>query len=276
MFKTYRRIGTIEAREYVVGESLQNISVSRVDNPDRDGGMVCRNPENHDDQWFVNHEFFKDRFVLEEEDKADDVPCHDTPRGILIRLDNLRRLNHAEPTVNLSSEFSRTISDTLQTLIKSEDYYKCRFQKAADELARVVEENFSLEHDKAHYMERANRNRMLSWEWSVELKAIKEQRDNAVNRAQNLDGRLAQAQCDIKIQSGRIVDLNRKAGELENDKSRANDALAKAWDEIAELKEQVYNLKELRDKLHGELKWARYWRDKAFEELKGDTDAGTQ
>jgi len=56
-WKHYSRIGVIQARPYVPGESLAAISVSPEDTP-AEGGMVCRNPDNPADQWYVNKDYF--------------------------------------------------------------------------------------------------------------------------------------------------------------------------------------------------------------------------
>jgi len=49
-------------RPYVPGEDLTNISVSSVDDPESDMGMVARNPMNHNDQWYVDSKYFEDNF----------------------------------------------------------------------------------------------------------------------------------------------------------------------------------------------------------------------
>ena len=51
MFKKYVRTNIAEMRPYVSGEDLTHISVSEVDDPENDMGMVARNPMNHADQW---------------------------------------------------------------------------------------------------------------------------------------------------------------------------------------------------------------------------------
>ena len=57
-FKLYKRVGECEARLYVKGENLSNISVSRQDNPEEDMGWICRNPKDHKDMRYVNYEYF--------------------------------------------------------------------------------------------------------------------------------------------------------------------------------------------------------------------------
>lgn len=63
MWKKYRRTGLSEMRPYVKGEifkSDQPISISPVDDPETDMGMVARNPKNHNDQWYVARKYFED------------------------------------------------------------------------------------------------------------------------------------------------------------------------------------------------------------------------
>jgi hypothetical protein len=62
-FKRYRRKGIAEMRPYFVGETLHGVSISKEDIPEP-GGMVSRNPDNHDDQWYVAKEYFEKNFEL--------------------------------------------------------------------------------------------------------------------------------------------------------------------------------------------------------------------
>lgn len=61
-FKTYRRKGLSEMRQYVPGEDLTGVSVSDADKamPTLDGGYIARDPKNHDDQWYVNKTYFEE------------------------------------------------------------------------------------------------------------------------------------------------------------------------------------------------------------------------
>lgn len=59
-WKQYQHKGLSEMRPYVLGEDMTNISVSDVDSPESDMGMVARNPDNHDDQWYVARQYFED------------------------------------------------------------------------------------------------------------------------------------------------------------------------------------------------------------------------
>ena len=61
-FEKYRRKGFSEMRPYIKGEDLTGISVSDADDPESDMGMIARNPDNHNDQWYVAREWFEKNF----------------------------------------------------------------------------------------------------------------------------------------------------------------------------------------------------------------------
>jgi len=56
-WKRYRKRGTTEMRPYVPGEDLSDISVNKEDTPE-EGGMIARNSDNHEDQWYVAKAYF--------------------------------------------------------------------------------------------------------------------------------------------------------------------------------------------------------------------------
>ncbi len=60
-WRRYKRLGVSEMRPYELGESLEGVSVSNVDVPST-GGMIARNPLNHQDQWYVAAEYFTKNF----------------------------------------------------------------------------------------------------------------------------------------------------------------------------------------------------------------------
>lgn len=66
-FKQYLRTNIAEMRPYEEGEILPAIvSISHADKQagsPKIGDMIARNPLNHDDQWLVASEYFKDNFV---------------------------------------------------------------------------------------------------------------------------------------------------------------------------------------------------------------------
>ena len=66
-FKKYQRKQKLsELRPYVLGEDLTGISVNKEDDPVNDvGGMIARNPDNHNDQWYVAGKYFRDNFDTE-------------------------------------------------------------------------------------------------------------------------------------------------------------------------------------------------------------------
>ena len=66
-FKSYPRLGSIEARPYEHGDQASgHISISEADLtlPTLKGGMVARNPDNHDDQWYIAPAYFAKHYGL--------------------------------------------------------------------------------------------------------------------------------------------------------------------------------------------------------------------
>lgn len=61
-WKKYSRKGVSEMRPYIVGEDLSHVSISPEDNP-KEGDMIARNPDNHDDLWLVDKKWFEDNFT---------------------------------------------------------------------------------------------------------------------------------------------------------------------------------------------------------------------
>ena len=65
-FKTYLRTGSCEARPYVLGENMTGISVNKEDAHEVatiGGGMIFRNPDNHEDKWYVAKAFFDKNYL---------------------------------------------------------------------------------------------------------------------------------------------------------------------------------------------------------------------
>ena len=58
-WKKYRRVGLSEMRPYVPGENMTGISISATDTPEV-GGMIARNPKDHNDQWYVAKKYFEE------------------------------------------------------------------------------------------------------------------------------------------------------------------------------------------------------------------------
>lgn len=65
-FKKYIIEQVAELREFEEGEQLPKlVSVSQADllnGSPKKGDMIRRNPKNHDDQWLVAEEYFKNNF----------------------------------------------------------------------------------------------------------------------------------------------------------------------------------------------------------------------
>ena len=65
MFTQYRRKQIAELRPYVLGETLERVSISDEDDlagSPKQGDMIARNPKNHADQWLVAAKYFADNF----------------------------------------------------------------------------------------------------------------------------------------------------------------------------------------------------------------------
>lgn len=60
-WKLYRKKLTQPMRPYIPGEDLSNVSVTDCDTPEL-GGMIARNPNNPNDQWYVSKEFFQENY----------------------------------------------------------------------------------------------------------------------------------------------------------------------------------------------------------------------
>jgi hypothetical protein len=65
-FKPYCRKQIAEMRPYVAGETLdERVSISATDRDagsPKQGDMIARNPDDHDDQWLVAKEYFEANF----------------------------------------------------------------------------------------------------------------------------------------------------------------------------------------------------------------------
>ena len=64
-FIKYKRKGIGELRPYIKGMPIDFVSISNEDRDNgspKEGDMIARNPENHDDQWLVSAKYFKDNF----------------------------------------------------------------------------------------------------------------------------------------------------------------------------------------------------------------------
>ena len=60
-WKGYKKAAIQEMREYLPGEDVSGVSVSREDTLEV-GGMIARNSKNHSDQWYVAKKFFEENY----------------------------------------------------------------------------------------------------------------------------------------------------------------------------------------------------------------------
>lgn len=64
-FKQYRRTQIAEMARWVVGMSMEGVSIAEVDREagsPKDGDMIARNPKNYADKWLVAAQYFSDNF----------------------------------------------------------------------------------------------------------------------------------------------------------------------------------------------------------------------
>jgi len=70
-FKQYLKKQIAEMRTYEPGETLsERVSISAADKDagsPKEGDMIARNPNNHDDQWLVAKDFFEANYELKSE-----------------------------------------------------------------------------------------------------------------------------------------------------------------------------------------------------------------
>lgn len=75
-FKKYRRSQIAEIREYVPGEVLiDRVSISAADKESgspKPGDMIARNPQNHEDQWLISADYFRENFDPDDLGECDD------------------------------------------------------------------------------------------------------------------------------------------------------------------------------------------------------------
>lgn len=62
-YKQYQRRGLAEMRPYVLGEDLTGVTINHTDVLE-EGGMIAKNPNDHNDKWYVSKKYFEDNFEL--------------------------------------------------------------------------------------------------------------------------------------------------------------------------------------------------------------------
>ncbi len=61
----FRRTNTAEMRDYILGENIEDVSISNADlsnGSPKEGDMIARNPKNRNDQWLVAEDYFTENF----------------------------------------------------------------------------------------------------------------------------------------------------------------------------------------------------------------------
>lgn len=64
-FKKYKRTGYAEMKPWTPGMNLDGVSISKEDylsGSPKEGDMIARNPNNHDDMWLVAKKYFEENF----------------------------------------------------------------------------------------------------------------------------------------------------------------------------------------------------------------------
>ena len=62
-WKQYKRTGLSEMKPWTPETDVTGVSISEADKNNgspKEGDMIARNPENHDDQWLVAKQYFED------------------------------------------------------------------------------------------------------------------------------------------------------------------------------------------------------------------------
>ena len=81
-WEEYVKYGTTEMRHYVLGEDLSNVSVNIDDEPHISGGMIARDPQFPNEQWFINQRYFDDNYAVVDPDGKEEGLVTLAPRHI--------------------------------------------------------------------------------------------------------------------------------------------------------------------------------------------------
>lgn len=64
-WQRYKRLGFAEAKPYVYGDDMTDVSISAKDLADgspKTGDMIARNPDSHKDRWLIARTYFEKNF----------------------------------------------------------------------------------------------------------------------------------------------------------------------------------------------------------------------
>lgn len=135
MFKKYVRSNIAEMRPYVMGESLAGISVSAPDSDfinqmnevkEFNGpiGFIARNPDNHEDQWYINPDYAAKNFKSSPSDHKERVIAE--VEDLQMKSDKLLEFFKADTSKGLSYAEQRFMVDQHKIMAEYIDVLKCR------------------------------------------------------------------------------------------------------------------------------------------------------
>lgn len=76
-FKKYTRTNIAEMTPWTIDVNMSRVSISQADienGSPKEGDMIARNPINHDDQWLVASQYFKDNFTEFGKQESSTIP----------------------------------------------------------------------------------------------------------------------------------------------------------------------------------------------------------
>lgn len=137
MFKKYVRSNIAEMREYIPGEDLSEVSVSDADLEFIQGlndgdeppipcacGFIVRNPDNHNDQWYINPEYASSNFKLFPNDHKDRVTAE--VEDLQVKSDKLLEFFKTDTSKGLPYAEQRLMVDQHRVMAEYVDILKCR------------------------------------------------------------------------------------------------------------------------------------------------------
>ncbi len=146
-FEKFTRKGISEMRPYVLGEDLIGVSVSKEDNPEKDMGMIARNPKNHEDQWYVAKAYFDENLQPEVQPNLPELETTKTPetvhdklviqkQGLEDEIKGLKNFMDKNPTYKKLDQVQRSLM--FQQLNYMNQYLTCLTRR--EEILRPLEE----------------------------------------------------------------------------------------------------------------------------------------
>lgn len=66
MWKTYRKGGLVQMRPWRPSDTHTVNDAQKAEGSPKTGDMICRDPDNTEDEWLITSDFFKRNYVLAE------------------------------------------------------------------------------------------------------------------------------------------------------------------------------------------------------------------